>query len=208
MMHLDRARQLVQTIRESVGAARSAIVEAYQWRAWEPLGYSSWDELCDAEFGVRLALGREERVEAVTELRDAGLSTRAIGTALGIHKDTVRNDLAGGEYSPPGPVRGLDGKTYRPPARPDIPTPLADELAARNRLVARLAGLWSHETSNLIQAMRDAADDARLRDSLAADDDPLGNRADRHIARLRDLSAAAAHLADVLAGRPTMRRIQ
>lgn len=68
-----------------------------------------------AEFGaVRLQLPREARSETVRSLRDAGLSTRAIAAATGVNDKTVRNDLAGGEFSPPAPapIVGTDGKRY------------------------------------------------------------------------------------------------
>lgn len=46
-----------------------------------------------------------------------GMSTRAIGTALGVSDGTVRNDSGAQDYAPesvPHPVTGLDGKTYEP----------------------------------------------------------------------------------------------
>lgn len=77
-------------------------------RAWSVLGYGSWDEYCTREFGTaRLQLPREDRREVVASLRDSGLSTRAIASAVGIDQKTVRNDLAeapaGEEISSPEP---------------------------------------------------------------------------------------------------------
>ena len=71
--------------------------------------------------GFRLGWVPEERREVVAELRDAGMSTRAIGTALGVPKSTVADDLAGGPGGPPDPtpVTGLGVKdiemTVAPP---------------------------------------------------------------------------------------------
>lgn len=107
------ARVLTAQIRESVAGVWDLIVEAYTSRAWTSLGYDSWDDYTRTEFdGVRIALPREDRREVVGSLRDAGLSTRAIASAIGVNDKTVRNDLAGAEYS--APVIGADGKQYAP----------------------------------------------------------------------------------------------
>ena len=109
----DEACERLDRVRSHVLAAGADLVALYRGRAWLAFGLASWEALCDRDLGgVRIALPRDERREAVAELREAGLSTRAIGAALGVHKDTVRNDLAGGESSPPAPVTGRDGKVY------------------------------------------------------------------------------------------------
>jgi len=52
------------------------VKQAYTERAWDALGYASWDEYCTREFGTsRLRLPREERAEVVASLRESGLST-------------------------------------------------------------------------------------------------------------------------------------
>lgn len=116
-----RAERIRAGIR-SLADLQQDIVDAYQARDWETLDYSSWESYVSAEFGHAMPrLEREERRELVVNLRAEGLSTRAIASATGTHKDTVRNDLSdvsGGENSPPdggadaAPVTGLDGKQY------------------------------------------------------------------------------------------------
>lgn len=121
---------------------------------WKTLDYGSWQEYCDDVIGERVQLQRGERQEIVGRMREAGMSTRAIGAALGTDKRTVGRDLdAGGADAPPDepspqPVTGLDGKTYEPtkptPQSAPEPPPLPehqdeaeqaaagfDELAAR-----------------------------------------------------------------------------
>ncbi|MGI8753573.1 MAG: hypothetical protein ACR2MN_14925 [Acidimicrobiales bacterium] len=95
------ARDRVNKIRTHVEDIKTLVVAAYRARDWDVLGYATWAEYCTEEFGGTIAIPREERGDVVFTLRDAGLSTRAIGAAIGVSKDTVRNDLAGGEYSPP-----------------------------------------------------------------------------------------------------------
>lgn len=110
------AHRRAETIRDGMrgyATAMEAIAEAFEARDWMTLGYKSWDEYCEKEFSEkRLKLNREQREQAVLAFRGAGMSTRAIAAALGVDDKTVRNDLAGAEFSAPGSVLGVDGKTY------------------------------------------------------------------------------------------------
>lgn len=112
------ARALTDRIKIAVEGTWQLIQEAYVSRAWAVLGYSTWDGYCEAEFGAsRLRLPREERQEIVASLRDSGLSTRAIASATGLSRNTVRGELRDqvGQIDPPDEPRritGVDGKTY------------------------------------------------------------------------------------------------
>jgi hypothetical protein len=118
----SQARLLTQEIAETLAVAWDKVVEAYQRRVWEPLGYGSWDSYCRAELGsTRLRLPSEEREEAVRSLRSAGLSTRAIAAATGLSPRTAAREAArvpngtrdhGASRSP---VTGMDGKSYPTP---------------------------------------------------------------------------------------------
>lgn len=111
----DEAVLLTNQIAKSITLAWELIVRAYHGRAWEALGYTSWDAYCEGEFGqARLALPAEERRERVRSLREHGLSTRAIASATGASKGTVSNDLAdtAGAQSWAPDVTGIDGKSY------------------------------------------------------------------------------------------------
>jgi DNA-binding CsgD family transcriptional regulator len=108
------------------------IVAAYLRRDWTALGYDSWDAYVTGEFERQYTLSLDRRREAVASLRGDGLSTRAIGTALGVAQDTVRRDISmlearerdrspdADHTSAPAPshrdrsstVVGIDGKTY------------------------------------------------------------------------------------------------
>lgn len=123
------ARDLTDRIKTGVEAIWELIKQAYQSRAWAALGYDSWDDYCTREFGTsRIRLPREERSEVVASLRESGLSIRAISSATGIARNTVRNELRAdsevGQIDPPTepqPITGTDGKTYtpRPTPRPE-----------------------------------------------------------------------------------------
>lgn len=127
------ARRITDQIKAGVEAVWHLIEQAYTTRAWSALGYSSWDDYCTREFGTsRLKLPREERTEVVASLRESGLSIRAIASATGLARNTVRGELREsddevGQLDPPAPVTGTDGKTYTPKPRPAVPEPVADD---------------------------------------------------------------------------------
>lgn len=122
MAHSDyeTARARINRIAAHVAASRQDIIDAHANRDWLALGYGTWAELCEAEFhGAMVGLPRGERRETVAELTEAGMSTRAIGAALGVSDMTVRRDTAGATNVAPAPtpVTGLDGKTYTRPIK-------------------------------------------------------------------------------------------
>jgi len=115
----DEALDRIERIRYSIETMREDLAALYLGRAWITLDLPNWDALCDHYFdGVRIALPRDQRREVVADLTESGLSSRAIGSALGVDKDTVvRDRKAPGVNTPPAKnttVTGLDGKSYRP----------------------------------------------------------------------------------------------
>jgi len=99
----------------------ATVLALYEARAWEVKGYADWDALCAAEFPRSIRLPRPERRGIVTRLRGAGMSTRAIASAVGVADGTVRNDLTGAQDCTPVSVTGLDGKRYPPRREDDVP---------------------------------------------------------------------------------------
>lgn len=110
-MTADEARAAVDAIRQDIDTMIVRLNELWSRRAWLALGYESWGDLCAIEFPNR-QLPRDRRGEAIGELRAEGMSTRAIGDALGVSHPTVLNDLAGGQHLPPAVIVGTDGKRY------------------------------------------------------------------------------------------------
>lgn len=135
------ARAITAAIRAGLVQVWDLIAQAYAGRVWVSLGYDSWDDYCESEFGgSRIRLPREERQGVVASLAEAGLSNRAIAAATGTNRETVRQELAaGGKKLPPAddgrpasrPITGLDGKEYRRPepqptsSEPDPEPPMA-----------------------------------------------------------------------------------
>lgn len=127
-LELSDARQRLERVKSGVERIWDDLVALYQGRAWVVLGYASWEALCDAELdGARIALPRQQRQEVVCDLRGAGMSTRAIASAVGVNHATVVRDLgsigADAPVDTPPTITGLDGRTRTArPTRPAAPT--------------------------------------------------------------------------------------
>lgn len=161
------------------------VTRAFKGRAWIALGYESWPEYVAGEFGGPLRLGREDRKQVVAELRQAGLSTRGIGEALGTSHVQVQRDLAGGT-NVPTEVTGTDGKTY-PGTRPD-PEPLTpQEQREHERLLAKVASAeWFIDLRVALETLREARHwAAGVR---------LDGKAPEHIAEVRALVGEARQI--------------
>lgn len=139
MLTADEARALTDDIRRRVTDLLPLITQAYEQRADRALGYATWADYCASELsGLRVPLA--DRPAMVAELRQTGMSTRAIGSALGVSEGTVRNDLSTAQnyaVGQPERITSLDGRE-RPakmPARQDVADAiLADIDQAANTL--------------------------------------------------------------------------
>lgn len=119
----DEARTLIDGIRTDLADLARRVTRAFTGRAWVALGYADWATLCAAEFGGVPRLPAGERRPVVRQLTAAGMSTRAVGSALGVDNVTVYNDRRV-ENSTPAVVVGLDGKRYTPPPPRTDPPPI------------------------------------------------------------------------------------
>ena len=156
-MNATDARALNDRIKAGVEAIWELIKKAYVERAWAALGYESWDDYCTSEFGTsRLRLPREERAEVVASLRESGLSQRAIASATGLDRKTVRRDLDQqvGEKGPPAPLDPVSGD--------DLLREMAAALA--RRYMASAAPV--HLTSDLLIAALNRCRVQELEDEL------------------------------------------
>lgn len=88
-------------VRDSIAIARShgeKFFEQIVWQieneVWTVLGYQSWDEMREAEYSdMGVVAPRADRPELVSRLRRKGLTQKQIGDTLGVHRETVSNDL-------------------------------------------------------------------------------------------------------------------
>jgi transposase-like protein len=123
-MDKQQALELTKKIRQARKDLTDLVIQAFDGKAWIPLGYDSWDDYCAAEFeSDYLRLPKEERIQAVTRRKQAGMSNRAIASSLGVHESTVRDDLKSNAGNPamPEQVTTTDGRSY--PAKRDNPAP-------------------------------------------------------------------------------------
>ena len=152
-MQKAEARDRLARVKAHVTAAWDDLIALYERRAWIALGYESWTALCDAELdGARIALPRQERRAVVGKMREAGMSTRAIGSAVGVSHEQARKDVAATvnnlTVGPPR-ITSLDGRARpatQPPRTPnrraladDFLTAVVDLGRATEKL-ARLCG--------------------------------------------------------------------
>lgn len=139
-LDVARARRLTRQLREALTVAVDLVVAVFDGRAWEALGYVSWDEYCERELPelAQLRLTIEQRRDTVAALRGSGMSVRAIAKPLGLSVGTVHADLkaAGVELAT---VTSLDGR-IRPAegVTPAVKPRLTN--VARAVLVVREAG--------------------------------------------------------------------
>ena len=120
------ARELTNQIAEGLADVHALIVQAWEGRVWEPLGFETWDAWIDANFrGLQLRPPREQRDEVIQSMREAGMSMRAISQATDLSYSTVQRVAPAGD--PNGSpeessnVVGLDGKSYKKPKK-SVPT--------------------------------------------------------------------------------------
>ncbi len=112
----------LDAIAENYQAVMPLIREAITRQAHFVLGYASPGAYVADQFGNALSrLGVDLRREVVKELSGAGLSTRAIGAALGVDQKTVVNDRrAGEENSSPAVEQGGELSKQGEPVSRDV----------------------------------------------------------------------------------------
>lgn len=87
-------KRSIEAAKASLEAAAEQIVWQIENRAWEVLGYSSWNEMREAEYGgAAFMVPRAERPELVARMRSQGLTHREIAETAGVSDETVRRDL-------------------------------------------------------------------------------------------------------------------
>lgn len=128
------ARELTDDIRRDLSVTYSKITAAFAGRAWEALGYVSWHSYCAGEFAEARMLRMDpvQRAEISVDMRQSGMSTRAIGSALGIGKSTVDRDIASvpDGTDEPATVISLDGRG-RPATQPSRIAAPVDHVRAK-----------------------------------------------------------------------------
>jgi hypothetical protein len=128
----EEARVRAERIRSGMRVLaewQNDVIAAYAARDWTALGYETWDAYLDGEYGEhRVRLPRDQRREMVAGMAQAGMSSRAIGAAVGSSYATVQRDMEATDTNvsveEPRTILSLDGRE-RPALRA---TPIADKV--------------------------------------------------------------------------------
>lgn len=154
-MNAEEARALTEHVVSAGLAYIEGVKRLWSERAWEVLGYASWEAFTDAELRGLPKLDHAERVSAAVELHATGMSKRAIAPVLGVDAHTVRRDLAPGANAPPTAperVTGGDGKSY--PAAAAAAVVVVPAAAPATQVVS----ITSHAAKGADKALGDYAD--------------------------------------------------
>lgn len=106
----EGARRKIARVRDALALADDLLVELYTGRAWEALGYSSFDAMCAGELPElrTLKLRAPARKARAVALREAGATIPEIVTATGSSLGTIHRDL-----TPAKPAESFQMETPR-----------------------------------------------------------------------------------------------
>lgn len=90
------AERLTAEIRLHLRVGLEKLTLAREGLAWQAMGYPTWHDYCEAEFGDlrELAIPATERRYLVASMKETALSNRPIAERLGCSVGTVSTDLA------------------------------------------------------------------------------------------------------------------
>ena len=87
-------KQSIETAKAHLEKAAEQVVWQIENRVWTVLGYDSWNEMREAEYGgAAFMVPKAERPELVARMRAQGLTQQEIADTAGVAEATVRNDL-------------------------------------------------------------------------------------------------------------------
>ena len=133
ILTIEEVDEKERTIKTALEVAAEEMTALWRGRAWEVKGYSTWQEYLDGS-GLTVAWAdASARQQIVLDLREEGMSQRAIADAVGVAHKTVARDLApvSNDTPEPVPVTGLDGKVYHHQPKPKPAPDLSEEAAAQ-----------------------------------------------------------------------------
>ncbi|MFJ4967104.1 hypothetical protein ACIP6P_32485 [Streptomyces sp. NPDC088729] len=173
-------REAMDDVRRSVAVLAARVRDAHAAKVWLPLGFTSWESYCDAEFGI-------SRAQAY-RLLDVARSLAAIHDAVAASPETSRT-----RDSDPADAAALDyGLSQR--ALIDVSSRTDDVAELITRRLATLAhsGLQALDEPTVRAVVRQAVRDVRT----APPPVPVGPPADPALTELRrvvDDLAASTH---------------
>lgn len=96
----DDVRESIRRTRFHLVKAAAGIAWQVEMETWVTLGYRSWDEMREAEYGgIAVIVPKEDRLDLVGRLHAAGLTQKSIAATIGVDERTIRRDLTTGQMS-------------------------------------------------------------------------------------------------------------
>lgn len=173
-------REAMDDVRRSVAVLAARVRDAHAARVWLPLGHSSWESYCDAEFGI-------SRAQAY-RLLDVARSLTAIHGAVAAGTETPRT-----RDTDPAAAAALDyGLSQRALIAVSGRTGDVAELITRRLAALARSGLQALDEPTVRAVVRQAVRDVRTAPPLPPAEPP----ADPALAELRrvvDELAASTH---------------
>ncbi|MEU3880589.1 hypothetical protein [Streptomyces californicus] len=154
-------REAMDDVRRSVAVLAARVLDAHAARVWTPLGYSSWESYCDAEFGI-------SRAQA-NRLLDVARSLAAIHGAVAAGPELSRT-----RDTDPGAAAALDyGLSQRALIAVSGRTDAVAEIIITRRLAALAhSGLQALDEAAVRAVVRQAVRDVRTAPPPAPADPP------------------------------------
>lgn len=179
-------REAMDDVRRSVAVLAARVRDAHAARVWLPLGHSSWESYCDAEFGI-------SRAQAY-RLLDVARSLAAIHGAVAAGPGLSRT-----RDTDPGPAAALDyGLSQRALIAVSGRADVVAELITRRLATLAHSGLQALDEAAVRAVVRQAVRDVRTAPPPAPAEPP----ADPAVAALRavvdDLAACSHQLGELM----------
>ncbi|MFD3848015.1 hypothetical protein ACFWVB_19240 [Streptomyces microflavus] len=179
-------REAMDDVRRSVAVLAARVHDAHAARVWLPLGHSSWESYCAAEFGI-------SRAQAY-RLLDVARSLTAIHDAVAAGPGTSRT-----RDSDPAAAAALDyGLSQRALSAVSGRTDTVAQLITRRLATLAHSGLQALDEPTVRVVVRQAVRDVRT----APSPPPAGPPADPALAELRhvvdDLAATTHQLGELM----------
>ncbi|MGD7707742.1 hypothetical protein [Microlunatus sp. Y2014] len=148
----DDVRESIRQTMWHLGNAMARVAWQVEMETWVTLGYKSWDEMREAEYGgIAVIVPKEDRLDFVGRLHAAGLTQRSIAATIGVDERTIRRDLTTGQMSGSDDVIDaeiVEPEPIKPRRRPDF---------------AKSYGNAMHELARAIHRMETLHEDDRFR---------------------------------------------
>lgn len=179
-MSKDEALAFVAWAKDAQDELVRRVYDAYNRQAHLALGYASWEEMCSGQDLGFYKLPRDKRAPAVVQLKDHGMSNRAIGQALGYDEGTIRNDLRPRSKGAENSALNDQGRKREDPTIGGIKFPSEDQdrlNRARSKvlqaamLLETSDGRWDllrQEARKVADLIKEEANDAATHDQASA----------------------------------------